>query len=204
MRRSMTYDQGTEMRHHKRLTQNTGADVYFAHPRAPAAMTVSLLVGTVRTLAHYTHGPGEILTAMNHRMMARSHGGFTTCPARRIDPDGTLTIANAGHLAPYVNATELEIENGLPLDLSESTTYPETTHRLESGKTVTLITDSVVEARARNSELFGFERAASIAVLSTEHIANTALAFGQQDDITVVAIAREAVAEEFQVPTAIS
>ncbi len=35
MRRSMTYDQGSEMRHHKRLTQDTGADVYFAHPRAP-------------------------------------------------------------------------------------------------------------------------------------------------------------------------
>lgn len=35
MRRSMTYDQGSEMRHHKRLTQNTGVDVYFAHPRAP-------------------------------------------------------------------------------------------------------------------------------------------------------------------------
>jgi len=35
MRRSMTYDQGSEMRHHKRLTQDTGVDVYFAHPRAP-------------------------------------------------------------------------------------------------------------------------------------------------------------------------
>jgi len=33
MRRSMTYDQGAEMRHHKRLTANTGVDVYFAHPR---------------------------------------------------------------------------------------------------------------------------------------------------------------------------
>jgi IS30 family transposase len=35
MRRSMTYDQGTEMRHHRKLTENTGVDVYFAHPRAP-------------------------------------------------------------------------------------------------------------------------------------------------------------------------
>jgi transposase, IS30 family len=35
MRRSMTYDQGSEMRHHKRLTANTGVDVYFAHPRSP-------------------------------------------------------------------------------------------------------------------------------------------------------------------------
>ena len=35
MRRSMTYDQGSEMRHHKTLTGNTGVDVYFAHPHAP-------------------------------------------------------------------------------------------------------------------------------------------------------------------------
>jgi IS30 family transposase len=35
MRRSMTYDQGSEMRHHKTLTLQTGVDVYFAHPHAP-------------------------------------------------------------------------------------------------------------------------------------------------------------------------
>ena len=35
LRRSMTYDQGSEMRHHKRLTENTGVAVYFAHPHAP-------------------------------------------------------------------------------------------------------------------------------------------------------------------------
>jgi IS30 family transposase len=35
LRRSMTYDQGPEMRHHKTLTENTGVDVYFAHPHAP-------------------------------------------------------------------------------------------------------------------------------------------------------------------------
>ncbi len=35
MRRSMTYDQGVEMRHHKKLTARTGVKVYFAHPRSP-------------------------------------------------------------------------------------------------------------------------------------------------------------------------
>jgi transposase, IS30 family len=35
LRRSMTFDQGSEMRHHKTLTENTGVDVYFAHPHAP-------------------------------------------------------------------------------------------------------------------------------------------------------------------------
>ncbi len=35
LRRSKTFDQGSEMRHHKMLTANTGVDVYFAHPHAP-------------------------------------------------------------------------------------------------------------------------------------------------------------------------
>ena len=35
MRRSMTFDQGSEMSRHKTLTQNTGVTVYFAHPHAP-------------------------------------------------------------------------------------------------------------------------------------------------------------------------
>jgi transposase, IS30 family len=35
LRRSMTFDQGSEMRHHKTLTANTGVVVYFAHPHAP-------------------------------------------------------------------------------------------------------------------------------------------------------------------------
>ncbi len=84
----------------------------------PAAMTVSLLVGTFRTLAHYTESPAEILAAMNTRMLARSHGGFTTCLVLRADSDGTLTISNAGHIAPYLAGKELTLENGLPLGLA--------------------------------------------------------------------------------------
>jgi serine phosphatase RsbU (regulator of sigma subunit) len=93
----------------------------------PAAMTVSLLVGTVRTLAHYTESPGEILAAMNQRMLGRSQGGFTTCLALRVDADGTVTIANAGHIAPYLAGCEVATENGLPLGLSAATEYAETT-----------------------------------------------------------------------------
>jgi hypothetical protein len=81
----------------------------------PAAMTVSLLVGTFRTLAQYTESPSEILRVMNQRMIARLHGGFTTCLVLRVDPDGTLTAANAGHIPPYMDGREQTLDCGLPL-----------------------------------------------------------------------------------------
>jgi len=156
----------------------------------PAAMTVSLLVGTVRTLAHYTQSPGEILTAMNQRMLARSHGGFTTCLVLRADADGTLTIANAGHIAPYVRGVELQLENGLPLGISADTIYAESTFQLSPGEQLTLLTDGVIEARDKAGALFGFERGASLSTQPAETIAQAAQAFGQDDDITVLSVTR--------------
>jgi serine phosphatase RsbU (regulator of sigma subunit) len=154
----------------------------------PAAMTVSLLVGTFRTLAHYTQSPAEILTAMNVRMLARSHGGFTTCLVLRAHPDGRLIIANAGHIAPYLGGEELPIENGLPLGLSAASIYPESTFHLSLGQQVTLITDGVVEARDKSGGLFGFERTARISIQPADVIAETAQAFGQTDDITALTL----------------
>lgn len=156
----------------------------------PAAMTVSLLVGTVRTLAHYTQSPGEILAAMNMRMLGRSHGGFTTCLVLRAHADGKLTVANAGHIAPYLNGQELVLENGLPLGLDASAKYAESTFALNSGQQITLMTDGVVEARSKAGELFGFERTAKIAGKSADQIAKTAELFGQDDDITVLTVQR--------------
>jgi hypothetical protein len=163
----------------------------------PAAMTVSLLVGTVRTLAHYTQSPGEILTAMNYRMLNRSAGGFTTCLVVRVDHDGKLTAANAGHLAPYINGRELPLQNGLPLGLEAKTTYAESTFTLGANEQLTLLTDGVVEARGKSGELFGFQRTATIATGTADAIAQMARDFGQEDDITVLTLSRAAEAPEF-------
>jgi hypothetical protein len=157
----------------------------------PAAMTVSLLVGTVRTLAHYTQSPAEILAAMNQRMLARSRdGGFTTCLILRADPDGKITAANAGHLAPYLKCREMTLESGLPLGLSASAVYAESTTQLAEGEQLTLLTDGVVEARSKSGELFGFDRTSAIAADTAESIAQAAQKFGQQDDITVLTLSR--------------
>ena len=125
---------------------------------------------------------------MNMRMLARSAGGFTTCLVLRADPDGTLTIANAGHIAPLVNGVEMLLENGLPLGLSADSTYAESTSHLALNEQLTLMTDGVVEARNKDGELFGFERAAAIASNSAESIAAQAQTFGQEDDITIVTL----------------
>jgi len=157
----------------------------------PAAMTVSLLVGTFRTLAHYTQSPAEILRAMNRRMLSRSDGGFTTCLVLRVEPGGRVTAANAGHLAPYLGGREVSVDYGLPLGLAADAKYAESHFHLGPGDQVTLLTDGVPEARNARGELFGFEKTAVISNRSAEAIAETARAFGQHDDVTVVQLVME-------------
>ncbi len=156
----------------------------------PAAMTVSLLVGAFRSLAQFQDSPAQVLASMNARMMGRSRGGFTTCLVLRIDPDGRLTAANAGHIAPYVNGEEMALEGGLPLGLASDSSYPETTLPLALHQQLTLITDGVVEARNSSGELLGFDRLASMAASPAQAIATEARNFGQEDDITVVTVVR--------------
>lgn len=154
----------------------------------PAAMAVSFLVGAVRTLAHYTQSPAEILAAMNRNIVGRNGGGFTTCLILRCDADRKLTIANAGHIAPYVAGRELALENGLPLGLVADTTYAECLHHLEKGVQLTLLTDGVVESRDQDGSLLGFERSAALSTKPAEAIVRQASEFGQDDDITVLTV----------------
>ena len=158
----------------------------------PAAMTVSLLVGAFRVEANITQQPGAILAAINEQMLGRSRNGFTTCLVVRIDADGSLTAANAGHLAPYIAGKEVEIESGLPLGLSADVRYPETRLAMSIGSQLTLITDGVAEARDAAGQLFGFERTEAISGQSAGQIALIAQQFGQEDDITVLTLTRGA------------
>jgi serine phosphatase RsbU (regulator of sigma subunit) len=48
----------------------------------------------------------------------------------------------------------------------------------------------VIEARSRTGELFGFERTGAVSGNSAEAIVQAAEAFGQDDDITVLTLAR--------------
>lgn len=54
------------------------------------------------------------------------------------------------------------------------------------------MTDGVVEARDKTGALFGFERTGALSTQPAEAIAQAAQAFGQDDDITALTLARTA------------
>jgi serine phosphatase RsbU (regulator of sigma subunit) len=158
----------------------------------PAAMSVALLVGTLRTLAETTTDPAEILAGLNRNLLGRSQG-FTTAIAVRIELEGTAEFASAGHLNPYLNGKELTLDAGLPLGLIAEAVFPKTRVLFATNDTLTLLTDGVLEARdSKTLELFGFDRTLAISALPAAEIATTAQIFGQEDDIAVLKLTRVA------------
>jgi serine phosphatase RsbU (regulator of sigma subunit) len=71
-------------------------------------------------------------------------------------------------------------------------TYDEIAVEIDDGQQFTLVSDGVVEARNHHGELYGFERLSQLMSErpSAEHVANTAIDFGQDDDITVLTVTR--------------
>ena len=158
----------------------------------PAAMLVSVLVGAICGLSEYTKDPAELLTGLNERLVGRSGGGFSTALAAHITASGAVTIANAGHLSPYLYGREMELPGALPLGVAVGVRYETVQFRIEPGSRLTFYSDGVVEAQNYKGELFGFDRAKAISTEPAAAIAEAAKKFGQEDDITVVTITRAA------------
>jgi sigma-B regulation protein RsbU (phosphoserine phosphatase) len=153
----------------------------------PAALTVAMILGSVRSLSDYIDGPGEILAALNRRLCGRG-SNFTTCLVMQISADlKTLRIANAGHLPAYADGCELYTETNLPLGVLEEVAFREAVHPLYDGIHLAVLTDGVPEAMD-GRELFGFERVGALTGKDALTIADAARKFGQTDDITVLTI----------------
>ena len=158
----------------------------------PAAMLVSVLVGAIRGVAEFTKNPAELLSNLNERLVGRAGGALSTALIAGISADGQVTIANAGHLSPYLDGKEVELPGALPLGVASSTAYETTEFHLDPGSRLTFYSDGVIEAQRPDGELFGFERAREVSVKSAVEIVETAKRFGQEDDITVVTVTRTA------------
>jgi len=156
----------------------------------PAAMLVSMIVGSIRTAAEETRDPARILRILNDRLVGRTGGGFSTAIAARFGRDGAVVMANAGHLPPYLNGKEIELAGTLPLGIAGSGQYQSVPLQLEPGSRLVFCTDGVAEATNRQGELFGFDRTREISIKTAGEIGEAAVQFGQVDDITVVAVER--------------
>jgi len=153
-----------------------------------AAMNVSMLMGVLR----YTQEkrPARVLESLN-RVLQGSES-FTTCQAVWFGPEGEVVIANAGHLPPYLNTQEVRLPGGLPLGVVPEVKYDEVRLYLHPGDRLLMMSDGVVEARQGSGELFGFDRVHNLSNQTAFYIADAAKAFGQEDDITVLTIRRQA------------
>jgi Stage II sporulation protein E (SpoIIE) len=153
-----------------------------------AAMLVAVLVGAIRTRAEESFDPVAMLTMLNQRLIGRSGGHLATCVAAELRSDGSMRIANAGHLPPYLNGEELDLEGSLPLGAANLVDPSSRVLTLQPGDRLTFLTDGVVEAMNSAKELFGFDRARTISNQPAAAIVRQAQAFGQNDDITVLRI----------------
>ena len=151
-----------------------------------AAMNVSMVMGALRRATE--RSPAKIVESLNRVLLGSE--SFTTCQAAWFGGNGELVIANAGHLPPYLNSQEVSLPGGLPLGVLADNTYEEVRLYLHPGDRILFMSDGVVEARQGSGELFGFERVHNLSNQSAFYIADAAKEFGQEDDITVVAVRR--------------
>jgi len=159
-----------------------------------AAMIVSMIVGMLGVVVGFTEEPADILSELNRRLCGRAHGGFATSLVVRREAEGRLTLANAGHPPPYLNGVELSFSGSVPLGLIESAVYSQSSLELRTGDQAVLMTDGIPEARNETGVLLGFSGVESLLRqgANVHTVAQAAQQYGQNDDLTVISIARQA------------
>jgi serine phosphatase RsbU (regulator of sigma subunit) len=157
-----------------------------------AGMLVALIVGAIRTAVQYDSDPLILMNTLNDRLCGRGRAS-ATCLILQIRTDGRLSLANAGHLPPYLNGDEIERGGSLPIGVVPDAEFFVSHFTLAPGDTLMLMSDGVAEAQDQHKRLFGFERIRQMLQqpISAAELASAAQDFGQEDDILVLKIQRQ-------------
>jgi sigma-B regulation protein RsbU (phosphoserine phosphatase) len=129
----------------------------------PAALLMTLLRGSLRSLLSVGLRGSALMTALNTHLLANTPDNrMITCFYGELDPaTGRLIYVNAGHNPPYLydgderrtldpTAVVLGMIDGMP--------FPEASAELRAGSRLLLYTDGITEAENRAGEQFGTER----------------------------------------------
>jgi serine phosphatase RsbU (regulator of sigma subunit) len=175
----------------------------------PAALLMATTRSILRAAAQRLLTPAAVLKRANDHLYGDIPANmFVTCLCAVLAPEsGRLWYANAGHDPPYLRrrgAVEELRASGVPLGLMPNMEYQEHEVQLEPGDEVLFYSDGVVEAHSPGRELFGFPRLqaalarhaeakgpALIDALLGELAGFTGQGWEQEDDITLVTLARE-------------
>jgi serine phosphatase RsbU (regulator of sigma subunit)/pSer/pThr/pTyr-binding forkhead associated (FHA) protein len=164
-----------------RAANHIGGD-YFDYVRLPAGRVAILLADVVGhgvaaamlmaklsaearfSLASTSHA-AEALTTLNDRLCGLNLHRFVTCLMAVLDPDThTLTLANAGHMAPLHRTAGGKIlepsrrEAGPPLGIIAGRQYDQVTVSIDPGESFTMYTDGINEAMDVEGTCFSIER----------------------------------------------
>jgi sigma-B regulation protein RsbU (phosphoserine phosphatase) len=174
----------------------------------PAALYMARLMSDFRFYATALSSPGEVVGQINQILVERSRRGMfvTLCYILLDLAEGKLTMVNAGHLSPLIRKSSgrvvpLEGTADTPLGILEDQTFAEIHSGLESGESLALITDGIIEAKNREGAMFGEKRlkrtmasdcrtASKSAGLILDGVIRFSKGAPQHDDLTLVCLRR--------------
>ena len=177
----------------------------------PAALLMTLLRGSLRSLLSVGLRGATLVTALNTHLLANTPDNrMITCFYGELDPaTGRLIYVNAGHNPPYLyNGNERRTLNptAVVLGMIEGMPFPEASADLRAGSRLLLYTDGITEAEDTTGEQFGVERLET-AIVGTgrseparalDAIIAAVVRFRgtarQSDDMTMMLLSREAAA----------
>ena len=148
------------------LPLDTGELIFIVGDVSGKGLAASLLMthlhATIRSLVALRL-PFEELLARTNRMFYESVGAnqYATLLCGRAEPDGAVTVANAGHCPPVVlghGRASVLPPTSVPIGLFADVPYPTERITLGRGETLVVYTDGVSEATDPEGREYGAER----------------------------------------------
>jgi len=132
----------------------------------PAALLMARLFSSARYQLLTRATPGEALGALNSEIARTALGHrFITCLFAVVDPkQHTVTVANAGHMAPLIRSASGSVEplgqkdSGMPIGIARDQAFAEVTAEFAPGDLLLMYTDGVTEAMDGENDLYGRDR----------------------------------------------
>ncbi len=130
-----------------------------------AALMMAKLSAESRFCLASAPEPAKAIRMLNDRLCGQHVDRFVTAALIVLDPlTHTISIANAGHMAPIHYRTDGTLEEpssneaGLPLGIMEGLEYEQATVQMEPGESMTLYTDGLNEAANPAGDLYTIDR----------------------------------------------